>query len=81
MRPLGGLYYPFGVTETKPEFEIYELGHIGYVTWLREEGLVQKPPHLQFVFGPMAGWMAPSVKHIVLMYDEAGALLGQGIFT
>ena len=68
-------------TDTKPEFEIYELGHLGYVTWLMEEGLIKKPPHLQFVFGPMAGWMAPSVKHLVLMYDEAVDLIGEGNFT
>lgn len=68
-------------TDTKPEFEMYELGHIGYVTWLMDEGLVKKPPHLQFVFGPMVGWMAPSVKHLLLMYEEAVALLGEGNFT
>ena len=68
-------------TDTKPEFEMYELGHIGYVTWLMDEGLVKKPPHLQFVFGPMVGWMAPSVKHLLLMYEEAVTLLGEGNFT
>jgi uncharacterized protein (DUF849 family) len=67
--------------DTKPEFEIYELGHLNYVTWLQGEGLVKNPPHLQFVFGPMVGWMHPSVKHLVLMYDEAVALLGAGNFT
>ena len=65
----------------KPEFEMYELGHIGYVTWLMAEGLVKKPPHLQFVFGPIVGWMKPSVKHLVLMYEEAKELLGEGNFT
>ena len=55
----------------KPEFELYELGHVGYVTWLLEEGLVKTPPHLQFVFGPMVGWMVPSVKHLILLYEEA----------
>ena len=67
--------------DTKPEFEIYELGHIGYVSWLLDEGLLKRPPHLQFVFGPMVGWMVPSVKHLVLMYDEAVSLLGEGKFT
>ena len=69
---------------TKPEFEIYELGHIGYVTWLIEEDLVKKPPHLQFVFGPIVGWMVPSVKHLVMMYEEALERLravGCGDFT
>ena len=68
-------------TDTKPEFEMYELGHIGYVTWLMGEGLVKKPPHLQFVFGPMVGWMTPSVKHLLLMYEETVAQLGEGNFT
>jgi len=66
---------------TKPEFEMYELGHIGYVAWLIEEGLVKTPPHLQFVFGPMVGWMPPSVKHLLLMYEEAVDRLGPGKFT
>ena len=67
--------------DTKPEFEMYELGHIGYVTWLMDEGLVKLPPHLQFVFGPIVGWMTPSVKHLVMMHDEAVDRLGAGNFT
>ena len=61
----------------KPEFEIYELGHISYVTWLMQEGLIKKPPHLQFVFGPIVGWMMPTVKHLILMYDEAKERLAE----
>ncbi|MDY6850532.1 MAG: 3-keto-5-aminohexanoate cleavage protein [Thermodesulfobacteriota bacterium] len=68
-------------TGTKPEFEMYELGHIAYVRWLLEEELIESPPHLQFVFGPMVGWMAPSVKHLVLMHEEAVSTLGAGNFT
>jgi uncharacterized protein (DUF849 family) len=67
--------------DVKPEFEMYELGHLNYVTWLMEEGLVKRPPHLQFVFGPMVGWMHPSVKHLVMMHEEAVAVLGEGNFT
>lgn len=66
---------------TKPEFEIYELGHVSYVKWLLEENLTEGPVHLQFVFGPMVGWMTPSVKHLVLIYDEAKEVLGEGNFT
>ncbi|MDA8124881.1 MAG: 3-keto-5-aminohexanoate cleavage protein [Deltaproteobacteria bacterium] len=65
----------------KPEFELYEPGHLGYVSWLMEEGLVKKPPHLQFVFGPMVGWMEPSVKHLLMMHQEAEDRLGRGAFT
>lgn len=68
-------------TDTKPEFEMYELGHVGYVTWLLEEGLVKGKPHLQFVFGPMVGWMPPSIKHLLLMYEEAKDRLGENDFT
>jgi uncharacterized protein (DUF849 family) len=68
-------------SETKPEFEIYEPGHIGYVTWLMEEGLVKAPPHLQFVFGPLVGWLPPSVKHLLWLYEEAVDRLGPGHFT
>lgn len=67
--------------DTKPEFEIYELGHVSYVKWLMEENLVKLPVHLQFVFGPMVGWMKPSVKHLVLIHDEAKEVLGEENFT
>ena len=67
--------------DTKPEFEIYELGHVSYVKWLMEENLVKTPVHLQFVFGPMVGWMTPSVKHLVLIHDEAKEVLGEENFT
>lgn len=67
--------------DVKPEFEICELGHLNYVTWLLEEGLVKTPVHLQFVFGPMVGWMQPSVKYLVMMHEEAVSILGQGNFT
>jgi len=68
----------------KPEFEMYELGHIGYVVWLIQEGLVKTPPHLQYVFGPMVGWMPPSVKHLLQLHEEAVERLtavGCGDFT
>lgn len=68
----------------KPEFEMYELGHIAYVAWLIEEGLVKTPPHLQYVFGPIVGWMFPSVKHLLLLHEEAVERLtaiGCGNFT
>ena len=67
--------------DTKPEFEIYELGHVSYVKRLMEENLVKLPVHLQFVFGPMVGWMTPSVKHLVLIHDEAKEVLGEENFT
>ena len=67
--------------DTKPEMEIYELGHVSYVKWLLDENLLKPPVHLQFVFGPMVGWMKPSVKHLVLIYDEAKEVLGDDSFT
>jgi len=66
---------------TKPEFEIYEIGHVSYVKWLMDEKLVKLPPHLQFVMGGMVGWMLPSVKHLVQLYQEAVDVLGEGKFT
>lgn len=66
---------------TKPEFEMYELGHISYITWLMEQDLITLPPHLQFVFGPLPGWLPPSVKHLVWLYEEALDRLGEGNFT
>lgn len=68
-------------TDTKPEFEIYELGHVGYVTWLMEQELIKGKPHLQFVFGPLPGWMPPSVKHLLWLHEETVDRIGEGNFT
>ncbi len=68
-------------SDTKPEFEIYELGHVGYVTWLMDQGLIKGKPHLQFVLGPLPGWMPPSVKHLVWLHEEAATRIGEGNFT
>jgi uncharacterized protein (DUF849 family) len=67
--------------DTKPEFEIYDISHVGYIKWLMEEGLVKAPPHIQFVMGGMVGWTLPSVKHLVQLYEEAVDLFGKGNFT
>ncbi|MBW2286003.1 MAG: 3-keto-5-aminohexanoate cleavage protein, partial [Deltaproteobacteria bacterium] len=32
-------------------------------------------------FGPIVGWMEPSVKHLVMMHEEAENRLGRGNFT
>ncbi len=71
----------FQEIDTKPEFEIYEIGHVSYIKWLMDEGLVKLPPHMQFVMGGMVGWMLPSVKHLVQLYEEAVDVLGAGKFT
>ena len=71
----------FKEIHTKPEFEIYEIGHVSYVKWLMDEGLVELPPHMQFVMGGMVGWMLPSVKHLVQLYQEAVDVIGEGNFT
>ena len=71
----------FKEIDTKPEFEIYEIGHVSYVKWLMDEGLLKLPPHMQFVMGGMVGWMLPSVKHLVQLYEEAVDVVGEGKFT
>ncbi len=71
----------FKEIDTKPEFEIYEIGHVSYVKWLMDEGLLKLPPHMQFVMGGMVGWMLPSVKHLVQLYEEAVDVIGAGKFT
>ena len=42
--------------ETKPEFEVYDLGGMYNVMFLnKQEGLYKPPLHFQFVFGVLGG--------------------------
>lgn len=55
---------------TKPECEVYEVGMVNHVAWLVERGLIQKPPHLQFVLG-LFGGLPATAQNLVFLYDTA----------
>lgn len=60
----------------KPECEIYDVSMINHVAWLANEGLMKRPPHLQFVMG-LFGGMPATVENVVFLYNTAVQQLGE----
>ena len=57
---------------TKPEYEVYDVGHVYNLAHLAEEGLVDFPVHIQFVLGVL-GANAASIDQLVHMRRTAEA--------
>lgn len=62
--------------DVKPECEIYDVSMINHVAWLVNEGLLKRPPHLQFVLG-LFGGMPATVENVVFLYSTALKQLGE----
>jgi len=60
---------------TKPELEIYDVGHINNCAQLVREGYLKKPIYLQFVMGILGGIPA-TTDNLIYMINEAKKLLG-----
>jgi uncharacterized protein (DUF849 family) len=60
---------------TKPEYEVYDVGHLYNLQHLAEEGLVDTPIHLQFVLGVL-GANAARIEQLVHMLRTAQTLFG-----
>jgi uncharacterized protein (DUF849 family) len=65
---------------TKPEYEVYDVGHVHNLAHLAEEGLVDFPVHVQFVLGVL-GANAASIDQLVHMRGTAESVLGRENFT
>jgi uncharacterized protein (DUF849 family) len=65
---------------TKPEFEVYDLGHLYNLSHLAEHGLIDFPIHVQFVLGVL-GANGASVEQLLHMHRTAQTLFGGGSFT
>jgi len=65
---------------TKPEYEVYDVGHLYNLHHLAEEGLVDFPCHVQFVLGVL-GANAATVEQLAHMRRTAISLFGEGKFT
>ena len=61
--------------ETKPEFEIYDVGMINNLAHLIQAGHVKTPVYLQFVMGILGGIPA-TVDNLVYMVQTAQRLIG-----
>lgn len=53
---------------TKPELELWDMGHTSAVKWLIDEGLVDTPVHMQFVMGAGTAW--PSTPGMLVFAKE-----------
>jgi uncharacterized protein (DUF849 family) len=60
---------------TKPEYEVYDVGHLFNLRHLADAGLVDFPPHIQFVLGVL-GANAATIEQLVHMHRTATALFG-----
>jgi uncharacterized protein (DUF849 family) len=65
---------------TKPEYEVYDVGHLYNLHHLAEQGLVDFPLHVQFVLGVL-GANAASLPQLVHMHETATSLFGADRFT
>lgn len=64
---------------TKPEFEIYDMGHLYNLLYFVEKGLVEKPFYLQFVTGILGG-IGAEIENLMYLKNTADRLLGKGTF-
>ena len=65
---------------TKPEYEVYDVGHLYNLHHLAEQGLVDFPFHLQFVLGVL-GANAATLEQLIHMRRTAVGLFGEERFT
>jgi uncharacterized protein (DUF849 family) len=65
---------------TKPEYEVYDVGHLYNLHHLADQGLVDFPLHLQFVLGVL-GANAASLPQLLHMHQTAISLFGADRFT
>jgi uncharacterized protein (DUF849 family) len=65
----------FREAHTKPEYEVYDVGHLYNLRHLADEGLVDFPLHIQFVLGVL-GANAATLEQLVHMHRTAVTLFG-----
>jgi uncharacterized protein (DUF849 family) len=70
----------FRAAGTKPEYEVYDIGHLYNLHHLAEQGLVDFPLHIQFVLGVL-GANAATIEQLVNMRRTASDLFGATGYT
>ena len=70
----------FRAAGSKPEYEVYDVGHLYNLRHLADEGLVDFPLHIQFVLGVL-GANAATLEQLVHMHRTAVTLFGADAFT
>jgi uncharacterized protein (DUF849 family) len=70
----------FRVAATKPEYEVYDVGHLYNLSHLAEQGLVDFPLHVQFVLGVKNA--LPAREHLLdILLGELKRVLPQATWT
>ncbi len=72
MHALAGIFREAG---TKPEYEVYDVGHLHNLRHLADEGLVDFPLHVQFVLGVLGANVA-TLDELLHMRRTAAELFG-----
>lgn len=65
---------------TCPEFEVYDVGMINNIAYLRNRGIIKDPVYIQFVMGILGGIPA-TIENLVYMHKTAKDLLDEGSFN
>lgn len=65
---------------TRPELEIYDVGHLYNLDYLVTEGLMEPPLHLQFVMGVL-GAIRGTPEDLTYLHTKATTLFGRENFT
>jgi uncharacterized protein (DUF849 family) len=63
--------------ETKPELEIYDIGHLYNAAYLLSKGLLEPPIYMQFVMGILGGIQA-TIYDLTHMKQTADRIFGDG---
>ncbi|MBW2340789.1 MAG: 3-keto-5-aminohexanoate cleavage protein [Deltaproteobacteria bacterium] len=66
--------------ETKPELEIYDVGHVYNLDYLVEQKMISPPLHLQFVMGVLGG-IRGTPEDLTYLKTKAEVLFGKENFT
>ena len=65
----------FSEEDTKPEFEVYDVGMINNLAFLIDKGQVKKPVYIQFVMGILGGIQA-TLNNLQFLYNTAKEAIG-----
>ncbi len=65
---------------TKPEHEMYDVGHLYNTKFLQAGGLLDPPLHMQFVMGVLGG-IQPTIEDLLHMKKTADRLYGEGQYS
>lgn len=66
--------------QTKPELEIYDVGHLYNLDYLVNRGVISPPMHMQFVMGVLGG-IRGTPEDLTYLLTRANALFGGKNFT